>query len=355
MMAPMRFLCALTGGLMLGYAVVDILWTTFLEGGAPVTTQAAARLARGMLRIQRRCTTRRIISLTGLVVVVATVLIWTLLLWGGWAMLFSASRTSLIDAATGRPADPWERIYFTGYTLFTLGLGDFKPNGHFWQIATTVAAGSGFLLFGLQLAYLVPVISAATQKRQAAVYITSLGGSPDDIVLRAWNGQDTAALAPHLQSLTGMLALLGESHLTYPSLHFFHGTQRIRSIAASVAALDEALTILECGLQHGCSLDLPSLGAAREAITSYLDTLSPALIYPALDIPPAPSLENLRGMGVPVVSDALFAAALKIVKERRRLLLALVRNDGWDWTAVWPDSGTPEKSESAAPARAAST
>jgi hypothetical protein len=343
MMASMRILLALVGILMLGYAILDILWTTFLEGGAPLTTQAAARLARGMLRIQRRCTTRRVISLTGLVVVVATVLIWTVLLWAGWAFLFSASPDSLVDASTNQPAGVWERIYFTGYTLFTLGLGDFKPHGHFWQMATTIAAGSGFLLFGLQLAYLVPVISAATQKRQVAVYITSLGRSPDDIVLRAWNGQDTTALAPHLQSLTGMLALLGESHLTYPALHFFHGTHRIRAVAASVAALDEALTILECGLQQGCSLDLPSLGAAREAITSYLDTLSPALIHPAVDFPPPPSLDNLRGMGVPVVSDQLFSAALKIVKDRRRLLLAMVRNEGWDWSAVWPESGTPSK------------
>ncbi|HSU67992.1 MAG TPA: ion channel, partial [Tepidisphaeraceae bacterium] len=234
-----------------------------------------------------------------------------------------------------------ERIYFTGSTLFTLGLGDFKPKGHVWQMATAIAAGSGFLLFGLALAYLVPVISAATQKRQLAVYVTSLGRSPEDIILRAWNGQDTTALAPHLQSLTGMLALLGENHLTYPVLHYFHGTHRIRSVGASVAALDEALTILECGLQQGCSLDLPSLGAAREAITSYLDTLKPALIYPTHDVPPAPSLDNLRGMGVPVVSDKLFGAALAIVSERRQLLLAMVRNEGWDWSAVWPESSVP--------------
>jgi len=341
----MRLLLGLLGVLLISYAFLDLLWTTFLEGGAPLTTQACARVARRMLWLQHRCNTRRIISLTGLAAVVATVLIWTALLWAGWALLFSSNVNSLVDANTGRPADTWERIYFTGYTLFTLGLGDFKPQGHVWQMATSIAAGSGFLLFGLALAYLVPVISAATQKRQIAVYITSLGRNPDDIILRAWNGQDTTALAPHLQSLTGMLALLGENHLTYPVLHYFHGAHRIRSAAASVAALDEALTILECGLQQGCSLDLPSLGAAREAITSYLDTLSPALILPAFDIPPSPSLENLRGMGVPVVSDSLFAAALAMVSERRRLLLALVLNEGWDWSAVWTDStlATPEK------------
>lgn len=332
---------------LIAYAIIDLLWTTFLEGGAPLTTQACARVARGMLRFQHRCSTRRVISLTGLASVVVTVGTWTTLLWAGWAMLFLAGPTSLVDASTGRPAGAWEKVYFTGYTLFTLGLGDYRPNGHFWQLATSVAAGSGFLLFGLALAYVVPVISAATQKRQLAVYITSLGRNPDDIILRAWNGQDTSALAPHLQSLTGLLALLGENHLTYPILHYFHGAHRIRAAAASVAALDEALTILECGLQQGCSLDLPSLGAAREAITSYLDTLKPALILPARAAPPPPSLENLRGMGVPVVGDDLFARALALLSERRQLLLSMVINEGWDWTAVWPENAVSASSQSA--------
>ena len=147
-------------------------------------------------------------------------------------------------------------------------------------------------------------------------------------------------MAPHLQSLTSLLALLGENHLTYPVLHYFHGAHRIRATAASVAALDEALTILECGLQQGCSLDLPSLGAARESITSYLDTLKPALILPAKAAPPPPSLDNLRGMGVPVVGDELFARAIALLSERRQLLLSMVINEGWDWSAVWPETRT---------------
>jgi hypothetical protein len=345
----MRILFGFLGIALIGYAVLDLLWTTFLEGGAPLTTHACARVARGMLRLQRRCAARRVISLTGLVSVVVTVGTWTTLLWAGWAFLFSASPTSLLDASTGRPAGAWEKIYFTGYTLFTLGLGDYKPNGHFWQLATSIAAGSGFLLFGLALAYVVPVISAATQKRQLAVYITSLGRTPDEIILRAWNGQDTRALAPHLQSLTALLALLGENHLTYPILHYFHGAQRIRASAASVAALDEALTILECGLQQGCSLDLPSLGAARESITSYLDTLRPALVVPSRGAPPPPSLDNLRGMGVPVVGDELFARAMALMSERRQLLLSMVANEGWDWSAVWPESAPAAPSARATP------
>jgi hypothetical protein len=36
------------------------------------------------------------------------------------------------------------------------------------------------------------------------------------------------------------------------------------------------------------------------------------------------------------VEDELFEASLASVKDRRRLLLALVRNEGWDWDALWP-------------------
>ena len=123
---------------------------------------------------------------------------------------------------------------------------------------------------------------------------------------------------------------------TYPVLHYFHSSKRSASLASSVAALDEALTILECGLQKGCSLDLPSLGAAREAITEFLNTLGPALIEPAHDSPPLPSLKMLKEIGVPVVDDELFAQSLKGMASRRKLLLALVRNEGWTWHAVWP-------------------
>ena len=251
-----------------------------------------------------------------------------------------------MEASTGRPASVVERVYFVGYTIFTLGLGDYKPAGPVYEIATALAAGSGFLLFGLALAYLVPVVSAATAKRQLAVCVWVLGKDPGDIIIRAWNGADSTALAPHLVSLIPMLAGLGESHLTYPVLHYFHSTKRSSSAAASVAALDEALTILECGLQQGCSLDVPSLGAAREAITEFLNTLAPALIYPAADSPPTPSLQPLRDLGLPAVEDDLFEASLSAVAERRRMLLALVRNEGWDWEAVWP---RPEQQEERKP------
>jgi hypothetical protein len=317
-------------------ALSDLLWTTFLEGGPPVTRRVGHFVFTLTASFCKVGGNRRRIAMAGLAAVMSTLATWTILVWAGWALIFSSFPGALVEANTSAPADEWARVYFAGYTIFTLGLGDYKPAGHLWQLLTSVAAGSGFLMFGTALAYLMAVVPAATQKRQLAVCIWALGKSPDDIIIRAWNGVDSTALGPHFVSLVPMLALMGESHLSYPILHAIHSTKRSASLASSVASLDEALTILECGLERGCSLDLPSLGAVRQAITEFLQTLAPALIQPSQDDPPPPSLKKLKEMGVPVVDDDLFHQSLIPIADRRRLLHALVRNEGWTWEAVWP-------------------
>lgn len=342
----LHFIYGLIGLAVLALVLLDFLWTTFLEGAGPLTKHICNWIGCVMLGAQRRSSTRRIITKSGLLTVTATMLCWSLLLWLGWVLIFSADPNSI--SATFPAADGpsfWNRIYFVGCDISTLGTGDFRPNGKFWELATVLTAGSGFLLVGVAIAYVVPVVTAATQKRQVALNIWSLGKSPSDIISRAWNGADTTALGPHLVSLSSMLALLGESHLTYPVLHYFHSSKRSSAIAPNVAALDEALTILECGLQRGCSLDVPALGAARESITEFLSTLRPALIQPATADPPEPSLAALRDIAVPVVDDALFKSALAPLAERRRLLLTLVRNEGWTWESVWPPNPAAAQNE----------
>ncbi len=325
----------LTGLALLLLALADLLWTTFLEGGPIVSTRVGHFAFRQTLGFCRG-NSRRVIGLAGLAAVLSTGVTWAVLVWAGWALIFSASNGAVIDATTGVPADFGSRVYFAGSTIFTLGPGDYKPGALPWKLATATAAGSGFVMFGTALAYLMAVVPAATQKRQLAVCIYALGRDPADVIVRAWNGADSTALNPHLISLIPMLALTGESHNSYPVLHYIHSIKRSASVAANVAVLDEALTILECGLARGCSLDLPSLGAAREAITEFLQTLDSALIEPTIDDPPPPSLAKLKQMGVPVVDDALFAVSLAGLKERRKMLNALVRNEGWTWSAVWP-------------------
>ncbi len=333
----MRIGLGILGLVILLFTVADLLWTTFLEGAGPLSVRVASWIGRSMLHCHSRgARDRRIITKAGLFTVLGTLVTWGSLIWLGWGLIFCASADAIVFSETREPAGWWERFYFAGTTLSTLGLGDYRPASSFWRFLVVVAGASGYVLIGLVISYIVPIVTAATQKRQLAVCIWALGRSPDDIIIRAYNGVDTGALVPHLISLIPMLALLGESHLTYPVLHFFHSSKRSSAVAPGIAALDEALTILECGLQQGCVLDVPSLGAARESIFEFLQTLKPALIATSEVVPPSPSLNALREAGVPAVDDKLFAEAVAGLAERRQMLYALVLNEGWTWESVWP-------------------
>jgi hypothetical protein len=138
-----------------------------------------------------------------------------------------------------------------------------------------------------------------------------------------------------------MISRAGHRHLTYPSLHYFHSTERLGALAPSVATLDEAMTVLAHAVAPALRPDNVVLRPARGSVLELLETLHRAFVDPATDPPPPPSLERLRRAGVPTVSDAEFADAVAGIEKRRRLLLALVEADGWVWESV-VNPGGPE-------------
>lgn len=117
-------------------------------------------------------------------------------------------------------------------------------------------------------------------------------------------------------------------------LYYFHSIHRARAICLSVAILDEAMTILKYGVAEPTRPDISALGSARRASTAFLTTMRSAFIRPAPEAPPLPSLESLREAGNPTASDRDFVEATKHLSVRRKLLLALVHNDGWNWQDV---------------------
>lgn len=332
----MQIFLGLLGLSLIILTFADFLWTTLtLDGGGFLTVRVAKGLWGVLLYRHRSSSSHRLLATAGLIIILTTITLWVTLVWLGWALVFNASDQAIVNAETAAPADVWDRIYFTGFTLFTLGVGDFRPQGPFWQILTAIAAANGFFLVTLAVTYLVPIMSAATQKRQLAIYIFSMGRTADEVILRAWNGRNFSSLEPHLVSLTPMLALHGQRHLTYPILHYFHSSRQHTAAAVSFAVLDEALTLLEFGVKPECQIDPLTLYVIRQTMQDFLETLGSAFISPTDELPPIPSLVKLRAQGVPTVSDETFQAALNDVAKRRQLLLALVRNDGWSWSDVY--------------------
>jgi hypothetical protein len=270
----------------------------------------------------------------GATILLLVIVSWIVLIWTGWTLFFNGSTHALVSAQTKAPASFGERVYFTGYTLFTLGLGDFQPQGLLWQLATTLTALSGLVVVTFSITYVIPVLQASVHRRSLAIYLSGLGRTPAEIILNAWNDDERAvSLEPHLTTLAPEIALLAQRHLAYPVLHYFHGPDRREALAPNLAALDEALTILENAVDDS-GIALSAWRPVRTAVSEFLETMDERFIEPHREPPGAPDLSALRDHRLPVRSEEAFREALAPHDLRRRLLIAHVEQEGWNWQAV---------------------
>jgi hypothetical protein len=124
-----------------------------------------------------------------------------------------------------------------------LGLGDIEPEGNFWDILTAILSFTGLILISIAITYLIPV-SAEITKRKISVYINTLGGSVEEILLNYWDGKDFKELEQPFISLIDSIILHAQNHKAYSVLFFFIRQTRKKPLSSISPNLDEALTVL---------------------------------------------------------------------------------------------------------------
>lgn len=313
--------------------IVDAGWTTLWpdRSGGPLSSRLAAfvwRNASGLLAGRHTA-----LSLLGPTVLSLVLLLWVVLLWLGWYLIFSSVETSVVDAVTRETASGFDRFYFVGYTIFTLGNGDFAPNGAAWQLATVLATASGLILVTLAITYLISVLSAVVNKRTFAARVHAMAETPEDFVVKTWDGGAFTGLDLVLSSLAEDLTRLATQHLAYPVIHYYHPSGRRGSAAVAVAVLDETVTILTAGVDSPARPARAVLRSVRGAVEGYLETLSGGSIRWSDADPALPDLDGVRVAGIPTVDDTDYHAERDQARDRRRKLRGLVESDGWEWSA----------------------
>jgi len=97
----------------------------------------------------------RVLRLSGPLILLAELLMWVVLLWVGWTLVFASAGEILIDTLNRGPVSWTEWFYFVGYTLFTLGNGDYAVQDSIWQVVAAVAALNGLVF----LTWVLPISS----------------------------------------------------------------------------------------------------------------------------------------------------------------------------------------------------
>lgn len=329
----MGVVMAAVGAALIVLGTVDALGTTLRvssRGGVMVRWlgKAAWRL---LIAVDRWLPRARLRFFGGPLVTLSVVFAWIAMVLTGWFLIFSSYEQAVVVSPDQIPASGWSRLSYAMYTVFTLGGGDLQPTTPVWQILSGLAAGTGLFLITLAITYLMPLTSAASERRRTARVLTALGRSPAGIVTGAWDGAGLTLLGEHLMSLRAELAGLAEQHLTYPVLHYFQTPDLEGAIGPAVARLDEALLLLHDVVDPSAHPPLSGMEPVRAAVTDFLATVPDVFLDPGDDVPPIPQLDKLEAAGVPCRPPEEVEEAFEQQAERRRRLRGLVQNSGWSW------------------------
>ena len=319
-------LLATAGVILIVLANYDALATTIALGSG--ARPLSARLASGLRRILRRFPP--LMPAGGPLVTLTIVSVWIVLLWTGYSVLFSAADDAVVSASTNVPASGISRVYFAGFTLFTLGTGDYRPTVGVWQIVTVLGALNGLFVVTLSITFLVPVVSAVVERRQHAGVVNALGETAEDVLVATWDGNGFPLLEQQLPSVAQQVMLTAQRHLAYPVLHDFRSREPYVASARTLALLDDVLTLIHRGVDPSVSFDRATIQLVRAAIDEAKDRM-PIGVDENFPAPLPPDLSVLSASGIPTVSPDRFDEAVRAMADRRRHLARLVHAAAWTW------------------------
>ncbi|WP_266205540.1 ion channel [Pontibacter kalidii] len=326
-------LCLILGILTIGLGIYDLLYTTFAPRGAGIVSGFTSTFIwRVFLGLSSLLKTRKALAGAGILIIMATIFGWVFLLWIGNALVFLSDADAVVDSTSEVPADAWDRVYFTGYILSTLGNGDLKGGTEPWRIYSAFISFSGLILITIAISYMVPILSAVTERRTLSIRIASLGHSPQQMLLNNWNGTDFKQLEEHFDGLAQPVAKQGQLHLAYPLLHYFYNAEKSTALLPNLAALDEALTILLLYVSEDKRPSSQSMLPLRHALTTFLDSLTTITPDPASLEEPKLDIKQLVDSKVTLLQPE--AKKIEQLRKRRKFLNAMLAYVGWRWDEV---------------------
>lgn len=314
---------------LIALTLMDIIWTTLWVNGR--AGLLSGPVSRSIWKFIRKVTNGNStwMSLTGPFILVLTLLMWISFLWIGWTLIFSVDSTSISDTMNGGEISWIERFYFIGYSLFTLGTGNYAPKEGIWQIVSVLVSGVGMLFLTFGVSYILNIVNAVVQKRSFATDPTGIANSPEELLEMGWNGKDFSRLNRLFISISNNLSSMTQQHKAYPLLFYYHSTDPEEATANSISILDETITILKYGVDREVDINPIFIESLRSSITSYIDNSKQVYnISMHEEGLPAPDFEKIEEIGLPMITVEEYKKEIEELEERRRLLAGLLEANG---------------------------
>lgn len=232
----------IAGTALLLIVLFDFFYTTLSASGAAFLTKPLSLGVHKLMLKLEKPFGRKVLGMTGMMVNLVVLTMWLLLIWLGLFLVFSFNPDAIVNNQQ-QTASAIERLYFTGYVLSTLGLGNYQPSTPFFEILTSLFSFFGFVFFTTTMTYLLSVSSAVVHKRSLALSIRDLGKNPAQIVHRMLK-MDSSFSYQQIGNLQQMINRHSTYYLAFPVLHFYNDSEDANSLSINIASLDEALSIM---------------------------------------------------------------------------------------------------------------
>lgn len=324
-------LLLILGLLLIVWVFRDILFTTYsMEGGGEMTDFFLKKTWQFFLWISGNKGEHKLLNLAGMFMMISLIFLWGMGLWLGVFLLFASDPDSVLHADTLSTTQLWEKLYFSGYVLTTMGLGDYVPNNASWGLISAFFSFFGLVFITLMVSYALPVLSNIVAKKQLSLFVQHLGATPVELLLHFWSGKNFSSLKDISKELQQKILLIAKSHKAYPILHYFHSNQKQESLVITFCLIDEALTILEGNVSPE-QWDEKEVLPLRKAIDNYLETMKTTYNYQEDKLHEAPplDLQPLITAGVRLMESE------KVDYRRKSLWSQLLKSKGWTWEDVY--------------------
>lgn len=328
----MNTLFLLLGLLLLIVVYADFAYTALSTSGSGWLSRLLSRLLwKVLFTLGGRRGNNRLLNYAGMLSIGMLLSNWIGLTWIGNSLIFCADPYSLRHTNTNELATIAEKFYFVGYTLSTVGYGDFYPTTIGWKMYAVLIGFSGLTVVSLAITYMVQILSAEIEKKRLSLYIVSLGESPQHLLRQGWNGKDFSNLNTYFSQLSMMVLSHSQHHLAYPLLRYFHSSVPAESTALTLVSLDEALSILYWQVPAQYQPDTIVLTSLHRALSNYLLTLERDLLQSSQQPLAAPLVDQLEDL---VALKPFPPLEEEMLVRRRRILQAVLEYAGWNWHDV---------------------
>lgn len=241
----MSWIFAALGLAIVLFTLVDLAVTTLtMEGAGPASNPVSHFTWRCFRKANQLVGWAWLRMMSGPATLILLLVFWLGCVWLGWVLVFSWDGIELINVETQQGASFVDRVYYVGYTITTIGYGDFRVLDGPGRIASVFAGFTGLFLLTLSITYAIQVLTAVVEKRKLALLLGSMKTIDRETLESPYQRlQRTEFAAGQLASLHSDLAGTSQKYLAYPVIHAFNDRSARVCLPVNIKRLYTFLTM----------------------------------------------------------------------------------------------------------------